>query len=275
MKNNKNYIISFDIDGTLLNDKRLISNEDLTTLHKLKRENIIRIAATGRNFYSVSKILNNDFPIDFLVFSSGAGVVNWKTKDILFCKHIYKSDIIRILNLIEPYNLNFTVHLPIPENHHMLFYSANPNHKDLTDYTSYYQEFVKSFDFNNIPERATQVIVLLNDKIKLFDTFTNKLTPLKTILTTSPINHKSMWMEVFNPKVSKAYGVKQVIDYLNINNTFVFSIGNDFNDIDMLKNADAAFVVSNAPSELKKQFKVTDSNNNSGFSKAVKELGLI
>jgi len=275
MKNNKNYIISFDIDGTLLNDKRQISSKDLTTLHKLKKENIVRIAATGRNFYSASKILSSDFPIDFLVFSSGAGVVNWKTKEILYCKHIYKSEITKILNLIKPYNLNFTVHLPIPDNHHMLFYDANPNHEDLTDYTSYYQEFVKPFDFNNIPERATQVIVLLNDSVELFDTFTRKLKSLKTILTTSPINHKSMWMEVFNHKVSKAFGVKQIIDYLSVNNAFIFSIGNDFNDIDMLKSANAAFVVSNAPDELKKQFKVTDSNNNSGFSKAIKELKVI
>jgi HAD superfamily hydrolase (TIGR01484 family) len=219
--------------------------------------------------------LNNDFPVDFLVFSSGAGIMNWKTKQFIYSSHITKNDVINVLDTIKPYKLNFTVHLPVPDNHHMLFYDNNPNHEDLTDYTSYYQEFVKPFSFNNIPERATQIIVLLNNNIELFDTFTDNLKPLKTVLTTSPVNHKSMWMEVFNSGVSKGNGIKKVADYLKINKPHIFSIGNDFNDIDMLNIADTAYVVNNAPDKLKKLFNITDSNNNSGFTKALKELGIV
>lgn len=266
------YIISFDIDGTLLNDAKKVSAIDLNTLHKLKKQNILRIAATGRNYYSIQKVLNVDFPVDYIVFSSGAGIMNWATKKVIYCSHISKHDIEQTINMIMPHKLNFTVHLPIPNNHHILLYKNNPEPEDLIEYTLFYKDYLEPLDINNLPKLATQVIVLLNNHVNLYNKFSKQLKPLKTILTTSPINHKSMWMEVFNPNVSKSNGVNWIINYLKIKNPHVFAIGNDYNDIDLLNFAQSAFVVSNAPNILKQQFKTTTSNNNSGFSEAVKML---
>lgn len=265
----KNHIIAFDLDGTLLNDNKEVSKQDLDTLSSLNKPNIIRIAATGRNYYSVQKVLNNNFPIDYLVFSSGAGIMEWTTKKIIFTKHINKVDIEKIINLIMPYKLNFTVNLPIPNNHHMLLYKNHYEAEDLINYTAFYKEFVKPLYLDELPELATQMIVLLNSKISLYSKLKEALLPLKTVLTTSPVNNSSMWMEVFNSEVSKSKGISWICNYLKLNNPHIFVIGNDFNDIDMLNYAHSSFVVSNAPKELKEKFNVTKSNNESGFSIAI------
>ena len=270
----KPYIISFDIDGTLLNDNKQVSKVDLETLHSLKRPNIVRIAATGRNCYSVQKILEPDFPVDYVVFSSGAGIMEWNTKRILYTKHIGKTDIERVIQLIKPHNLNFTVHLPIPNNHHMLLFNTHAEPEDLIAYTAFYKEFVKPLTINNLPEKATQIIVLLNSHVHLFHHFQQQLLPLKSILTTSPVNHKSMWMEVFNPDVSKSKGVEWLINHLQLTDPYVFAIGNDYNDLDLLNFAHSSFAVSNAPQELKEKFQVTKSNNENGFTKAIKTLNI-
>jgi hydroxymethylpyrimidine pyrophosphatase-like HAD family hydrolase len=49
------------------------------------------------------------------------------------------------------------------------------------------------------------------------------------------------------------------------------SIGNDYNDLDMLNITQYAFVVSNSPQELLEnpKFKVVSTNNLDGFSNAV------
>lgn len=264
-----NNIIAFDLDGTLLNSERTVSITDYNTLIKLGELNAVRIAATGRNFYSVNKVLPHNFPIDFVVFSSGAGIMNWRTKEIIYKLHITKSDILNVIDLIMPYELNFTIHKEIPYNHHMLLYSAHPNSDDLIAYTSYYKEFLSKIDLGNIPEKATQIIVLLNSHRKLFSYFKSEASALKCILTTSPINHKSMWMEVFHSDVSKSNGLKWLSKYLGLSNTQYFAIGNDFNDLDMLTFAHNSYVVANAPSELKLRFKVSSSNNSNGFTNAI------
>ena len=83
-----------------------------------------------------------------------------------------------------------------------------------------------------------------------------------------------MWMEVFNHEVSKSNGIEFVCNHLKLSDYTVFAVGNDYNDIDMLEYANNSFAVSNSPDELKAKFRVTKSNNNSGFSEAVKVLGI-
>ena len=273
--NYKSLVVSFDIDGTLLNDNKQVSNRNLKMLEKLKQLNILRVAATGRNCYSVLKVLGNDFPVDYVVFSSGAGILDWRTKKVIHSSHITKQDIVNILNLIKPFELNFTIHMPIPDNHHILLFNKHSNPNDLEDYTAFYKDFTKPFKFNNIPDKATQVIVLLNSHMHLFEQFKKELIPLKTILTTSPVNNSSMWMEVFNANVSKSNGVKWIINKLKIIAPTVLAIGNDYNDLDLLEFADKSFVVSNAPDELKNRFNVTASNNEDGFSEVINTIILL
>lgn len=269
---NAQNIIAFDLDGTLLNSNRKVSPKDFDTLRKLNRPNFYRVAATGRNHFSVNRVLEADFPIDYVVFSSGAGILNWKTKEIIHKQHISKIEIENIINTIMPYELNFTVHKEIPNNHHMMLYSGHPNSDDLLAYTSFYKEYLSELDLRKIPTAATQVIVLLNSHVHLYNHFKEQLKDLKVILTTSPVNHKSMWMEVFNPAVSKSNGLKWLANYLQLKNVHYFAIGNDYNDLDMLTFAHESFVVNNAPNELKKRFKVTTSHNESGFTNAIESL---
>lgn len=266
----KTLLVSFDIDGTLLNDNHEVSETDKTTLINLDKPNIIRVAATGRNNYSVQKVLASDFPIDYVVFSSGAGILDWKTKKVIFSQHIARIDVLKVMELIEPYKLNFTVHLPIPNNHNILLCNKHADSEDLENYTTFYKEFVNPFNANKIPDVVTQIIVLLNSHVHLFQIFRKALLPLKTILTTSPVNHSSMWMEVFHSDVSKSNGIEWLIKYLKLDKPHTFAIGNDYNDIDMLEYADSSFVVANAPKILRHRFKVSKSNNEHGFTEALK-----
>ena len=72
-----------DLDGTLANPEQKISQADLDTLKRLGEMDIIRVIATGRSLYSAIKILDKNLPIDYLLFSSGAGILSWKTVDSL------------------------------------------------------------------------------------------------------------------------------------------------------------------------------------------------
>jgi hypothetical protein len=76
-------------------------------------------------------------------------------------------------------------------------------------------------------------------------------------------------MEIFHPHVSKANGLAWLMNYLAVGDIPTFGIGNDFNDIDLLDFTHHSFVVENANPDLKNQYKVTASNNQQGFTKAI------
>lgn len=265
-------LVAFDLDGTILNDDRVISDSDRNTLEQLALKGVLRIAATGRNLLSLKRVLQPDFPIDYAVFSSGAGVINWKTKEVLVEHNITHELLQKVLKLLNDNKLSFTVNAPIPNSHKMLLHIQDDDSCDLKNYTSYYKDYTSFFDFSSIPESASQVIALLNHKRFIYDNLKRQLPELKCILTTSPINQKSLWIEIFNKKVSKAYGVEWIMDQHNIQLSETFSIGNDFNDIDLLKFTHRSFVVSNANTELLQQFEQTLSNNESGFTAAIKKV---
>ena len=61
--------VVIDLDGTLLNDKRKVGEKDIKTLKQLGEKDIVRIIATGRSLYSFNEVINEDFPIDYLILA--------------------------------------------------------------------------------------------------------------------------------------------------------------------------------------------------------------
>lgn len=267
-------VVAFDLDGTLLNDNHKVSETDYRLLKHLGKTGILRVAATGRNLYSLNRVLSPDFPMDYAIFSSGAGIMNWKTKEILHTQHLTDKEIKRIIEILHSFELNYSLHQCIPKNHHLFLHAPHPLAHDLLNYTESYRPFVEPINFDKLPEQATQFIVLLNSHISLSETLKTKMDFVKTILTTSPVDKKSLWLEVFNQQVSKANGLKWLCEHIKKENPKIMAIGNDYNDEELLQHANFSFVVANAPAYLKNKFNVVANNNNSGLTEAWNKISI-
>ncbi len=86
----KTKIIFIDLDGTLIGDNRKVSERNLNSLQRAGDLGITRVIATGRSLFSFRKSIPLDFPIDYLIFSSGAGVMDWKTQQLIYEEHPYR-----------------------------------------------------------------------------------------------------------------------------------------------------------------------------------------
>ncbi len=263
VKNKDNIkMVLLDLDGTLLNDDKKIGHLDLEVLEKLGKQGVKRIFATGRTFYSCLQVLKNDHPFDYLVFSSGAGVYDWKAKQLINSFTIEKEKVLEIEKQLISLKLNFSIHFPIPENHKYYYFKANSETTDFDWRNSIYKDF--SFELSNgYPlDFATQFLVILKDESD-FEHIANKFPEMKVIRATSPIDGKSVWLEIFNPGVSKAKGGEFICEKLNINQESTLSIGNDYNDLDLLNWTKFSYVVKNSPQVLLDKFKhCTDNQNN-------------
>lgn len=264
-----------DLDGTLLNDKAGVSKQDRETLEKLGEKNIIRVAATGRSLYLVNQVLEENFPIDFLIFSSGAGIYDWKEKKLLNSYALQAFQVEKISLLLKKLNNNLMIFKEIPENHKFEYWITDNVEADFIRRLNRFKLISKEMNGDYRFAKASQIMTILPDKPELFYAIKEKVYSeeknIKIIRASSPIDGKSIWLEIFPKGVSKGDALKWLCKKLNICISTTMSIGNDYNDMDMLNVTKHSFVVNNSPKELLEnpEFKVVDSNNSGGFSKAV------
>lgn len=263
-----------DLDGTLLNNQGVAVKENIMTLNQLQKKGVVRVIATGRSLFSINKVISDDFPIDYIIFSSGAGIIRWSDKQIIHTRQLDQFDVQSVVDDLIKHDIDFMVHDPIPYNHRFLYHSTNKENPDfyrrIEVYQSYCQPYIPGIEF---PNGATQLIAVLPNNPDLFIELSSKLPNLKVIRTTSPLDGHSIWMEVFPLDVSKASGIGWLCkEVFGLQPNEVVVIGNDFNDLDMLEFTHHAYVVDNAPNDLKSIYKVVPSNDKAGFSIAVNKV---
>ncbi|SEH05430.1 HAD-IIB family hydrolase [Candidatus Venteria ishoeyi] len=267
-------IVFTDLDGTLLNSQSECSSKDYETLVSLKSKNIIRVAATGRSLYSAHKVLSPEFPIDYLIFSSGAGIMDWQHKKILLSRKLISEQVISISNTLKENNVDFMLHYPIPENHHFVYYSTGKENADFERRIEIYKAFAEPM-FLSVETfgAACQFIAIIPNDVDLYNRIAQQFPDVKVIRATSPLDHKSIWIEIFPTTVSKGLAAKWLCEYLQIGSLTSLSLGNDYNDIDMLNFTASSFVVENAPEDLKNKYPVCGHHNKSGFSEVIGKIG--
>ena len=121
------------------------------------------------------------------------------------------------------------------------------------------------------PQKASQFVCILPPHGNAeFDEIKKEIDFLKVIRATSPLDHESIWLEVFPKNVSKGHSAQWLCEKLGIDQKYTLGIGNDFNDIDLLEFTAHSRVVANSPQEMKEKYRVIDSNQEDGFAKCIK-----
>lgn len=272
-------IVATDFDGTLLQSDHTVSGRSRDTLTELGRMNVLRVIATGRSLYSLKKVLEEDLPIDYLIVASGAGIYCRESMHLIYNTCLSPADTEYIGNKLIDLGCNFMVHHPLPDNHKFLFYRKNDTNIDYQKRFEIYEEHAEPLkNFSELSEGSSQFLIVDLPDGMMHEKVTELLTRYTVIRTTSPIDHKSPWIEIFPHETDKGKTLKILTENYALGPSDVLSIGNDFNDVHMLRWAEQSRVVCNAHSDLKSEFRTVSSNDEEGFSEAVegwlKERGL-
>ena len=261
-----------DLDRTLLKNNGMFSEANLEAMKGLIENNVKLIIATGRNILSAKKVLTSKHRFDYLMFSSGAGIIHWQTNEIIYENFINKEKTKKAINILLKYDVDFMVHDVIPENH-KFYYWIHHSLPDFKRRIKLYSAFAQPLKLNRSPIKATQLLaVLKQDEEEKFEKIKSELKFVKVIRATSPLDNRSIWLEVFPQNISKGHSAEWLCRELGIEINETVGIGNDFNDIDLLKMTHQSYVVANAPDELKQQFMVVASNENDGFAEVVQKI---
>lgn len=273
-------LIATDLDGTFLRDDKCISAEDLSTLDKLGEEGIVRVAATGRSLHKVKEVLEDKIPFDYVIFSSGAGIYDWREGKLLVSEAFEKEVSGELSKYLAELELNFVVFKPIPDNNKFLYHRGKKVNDEFENYLERHKGDFGELDTESYEERAGQFLSIMENDEEKFGSVKQKLEArfdgIRVIRTTSPIDKKFLWLEIFPENVSKGQGIKWLCEHLTINEKRTVGIGNDYNDIEMLDFVDCPIVLKNSPEELYQLYQLAEkSNNECGFSEAVRLVGLL
>ena len=281
-------LVATDLDGTLLGPDHTLGPRDAEALRALGRAGVVRVVATGRSLHSAERVIDRAFPIDYLVVSSGAGILDWRSRRILSEHRFEARGARRVAEVFTRFGVDFMAHSPVPDDHRFRFVRARAANPDFERRVGRYGEFATPWvdeeggdgeaaessgnGFDGDREACQFVAILRSGEIALFERLRAALPGFPVVRATSPLDGRSIWAEVRPPRVGKASAVAWLAARHGLDRERTAAVGNDYNDSELLRWSANAFVVGNAAPELRERFQVVSPNDAGGFSDVVEAV---
>lgn len=255
-----------DIDGTLI-DRRShrLPQSAVASVKYLRKSNIKVILATGRTHYSIDKSLLASIQPDAVVSINGAVCQNADGKIISEVK-IHGELVEHFLNWARSENLEHAFHM----DHMTVVYRGEKLKKKLIKLIGHSSSARDSAYQKEHLEHPVYNMIVLDaplDKVKDF------------VLEHPALRYDefdSGSYDIFNKSVNKSVGCDAALKMLGISWGEVMALGDNTNDIEMLKKANVGYVVKGGhPQMYTLGLSVTDEPLKDGLAKALGKEGLI
>ncbi len=253
-------MIAIDLDDTLINDHFELTRENKEALNRAKFAGVKLCMVTGRNYTGAKAFVQEAGFHDLMSCVNGAYIVDPRTDQIIKQFTIPGKTCSAILKDIESMGI-----------HVNLYHEHSAVSSEHNRYTDYYRDLtgVELKTVGKLSEYALNVSV---GKLLLMDE-TEKLKEIQKVLrkryrniislTFSKPNH----LEVNSSYASKGVAVETIAEFYGISREEIISIGNDENDVSMLRYAGLGAAMGNATESVKKEADiVTFTNNENGVA---------
>ncbi len=259
-------LVASDMDGTLLTHDKRISEGNLQAIRRAAEKGCIFCLCTGRTYVAVSSYVEQ-LGLDSPVICANGAVVAMPDGEILY-EYGMSENSARIL-----YAYAATLDLTVCVwSGNLLF--ANRFDKYVAHYTKVTNTTAELFeDIEPIIEKGVLKMIWYADPEKMpeLHSFLGKNCPEDT----GWANSTPRMIEFNDARTSKATAMAYIGEKYSIKREEMIAVGDNFNDLPMLRFAGLSVAMENAPDEIKAQCDyVTDTNDNDGVGKALEKFVL-
>ena len=237
-------LIAFDMDGTLLNEKKTISFLTKRYLKKLIKQGHKIVLASGRPLRAMSKyydMLGLDTP---LICYNGAYIVSPKDKNYPTHEFEFPRDIVKaVYEEVKPYAKNVM---------------CESNEEIWLDKEDIYLEKFFWYEGMSMHYGSLSTILdkdpmtmIVQTPIELKDTSTIDKIVEKYPRIAARFWTGSPYFELFYKETSKGAAIKEVAKYYGIKQENIIVFGDAENDVEMFKGAGIAVAMKNGKESLK------------------------
>lgn len=274
-------LVASDLDGTLVDHNNFIPTKNLDAIESMHNKHIDFAICTGKT-YSITKDICSKCNASYGIFGNGTLIVDLNTG-----KEIYK-------NLVSIEDFNSCYNIAKKNNLHVHIYTDNEvitevlMYMDLRNYILNGSKDTENLHFKIVSNIKEYVNTHNSQIFKLVISSDNSLDDIKDIILKDiPLNinhikkknqYKDMiinkeyeYLDITPKNIGKGYALNYLSNFLNVDTNDIMAIGDNVNDIDMLKNSGIGVTLSDAYDEIKKIATYTTENTveNSGFAEAV------
>jgi 5-amino-6-(5-phospho-D-ribitylamino)uracil phosphatase len=245
------YLISLDIDGTILNHQGHLSLSTKHTIRHLKNQGHIVMLATGRPLTGAMPIYH-ELDLDTPIITDNGSCIDHPKNHQFSTQRTYMSvDIMHALFKHVKAHLNcafFNIEDKV--------YAYRYNAKLERIFSGLSQDIVIEKNLDEIYERPTGLIFLMKPRKKhVLESYIQMHFANTIAYRLWGEDHESAVYEIYLKHVSKASAIKYVLDYFGISQEHWISFGDGINDIEMIKEAGHGVAMKNAHRDLLKYAK--------------------
>lgn len=266
-------IIAIDIDATLLNSNHQLTDNVKNAIKSASKKGIKVVLTSGRPISGIRpflKQLDLDDRNDQYVISFGGGVVETTSGKIISARSLSYEDYLDLQNIATKLGLHFHV-----ESSERLFTSD----RDLGKYTIVEGYLVNIPVCFRLPDELRDETLIkamyiddpekIEEAVKHEELF-NQLSGRITFTRSTPMYYEA------NPKgTDKGSALQILIDKLGLTQENVMAIGDQGNDLSMVKFAGTGIAMGNAIDELKECAQhVTSDCDHDGVAEAIEKWAL-
>lgn len=266
--NSQKYLIAFDMDGTLLDDKdKKILPLTKQYLKKLNKDGHIIVLASGRPKSELMPYYNELELHSPLVCFNGIYCFNPKDDDFPIIKTTFnKSFAIEIAHKLCP---TYCDNIFVESNDKIWMIKHDQELIDLMWPHGIHRDIIYG-NFNDTINEDPMTLILY--KINDINYLNEVLKPYKT--SALRLWYGSQFGEIIFNQTSKATCLEHIRKYCNINKENTIAFGDYSNDIEMLNWAFHSVAMNNAIEDVKKVAKyiTKNDNNNEGIVETLKEI---
>lgn len=264
-------LLCTDMDGTLLNSEGEISEGNRRAI-KLAHEKGVKVTiCTGRVFTSASYFADL-LEVKVPVIASNGAYIKEKDKDEIIYKSVLgEENCKKILDILEAYKLYPHYHttdkifieaITKTSKNYINFNAKVPKDRQINI------QIVESWNrtFSDYKDDIVKCVCVDDDKGKIMKA-KQKLLKFKELEVVSSAGNN---FEIMCKGVSKGRAVEILAAYYGLKSEEVMCIGDNENDLSMIKYAGMGVAMGNGEEFVKQAADfVTDTNNNDGVAKAI------
>ena len=271
-------LVASDLDGTIVGDNNIVSEDNLKAINKINSKKINFAICTGKT-YNITKSFCQEFNAKYGIFNNGSQIYDLTTGEKLYSKSLSFEEIKTCIDIAKENHFHVHVYSDNELITEKLKYLDLRNFKLLKssgfkfviidDILDYIQK--NDVEINQLVISAPSIPIDFKNQIQIMLSVSIDFISKTGEYKDRVINKEYEYLSIIPGNTNKDTAIKFLEEYLHVLPNEILAIGDNLNDLEMIKNSGIGVAVSNAYTDLKGVAKyVTEKDaQEGGFAESV------
>lgn len=267
-------LVGVDLDGTLLNDDKELTEELKNAIKKLTDKGIYFVPITGRPLSGIPDCIREIDEIEFAITSNGSQITNLRTDTAIFSFPIDNKTTNEIIDILENENCMYEVFADSVGYIKQEEYDSHKKRFSGTPFGEYLFQSrrvtpsIKEL-FSSTDKEADEIFILCENEEDR-NRIAYQMAQIKSIQLCLIADK---FLEITKKNVDKGNALETLCKHFKIKLEDTIAFGDGENDLQFMEKAGIAIAMENAVDEVKQKADfITKSNNDNGVYEILKQI---